>query len=36
METVIVAFLSSLGTIGLTLYVVLKYYNNVRNFLSDM
>lgn len=36
METAIVAFLSSLGTIGLTLYVVLKYYNNVRNFLSDI
>lgn len=36
METVIVAFLSSLGGIGLTLYVVLKYYNNVRTFLSDV
>ena len=36
METAIVAFLSSLGGIGLTLYVVLKYYNNVRNFLSDI
>lgn len=36
METVIVAFLGSLGGIGLTLYVVLKYYNNVRNFLSDI
>lgn len=36
METAIIAFLSSLGTIGLTLYVVLKYYNNVRNFLSDI
>lgn len=33
METAIVAFL---GGIGLALYVVLKYYNNVRNFLSDV
>lgn len=36
METAIVAFLGSLGGIGFTLYVVLKYYNNVRNFLSDV
>lgn len=33
METAIVAFL---GGIGLALYVVLKYYNNVRSFLSDV
>lgn len=36
METAIIAFLSTLGGIGGTLYVVLKYYNNVRNFLSDV
>ena len=36
METAIVAFLSSLSGIGFTLYVVLKYYNNVRNFLCDV
>lgn len=36
METVIVTFLSTLGGIGLTFYLVLKYYNNVRNFLSDV
>lgn len=36
METAIVAFLGSLSGIGFTLYVVLKYYNNVRNFLCDV
>ena len=36
METVIVAILTSLGTMGIVLYVVLKYYNNVRTFVKDV
>lgn len=36
METVIFSCLSALGGVGLTLYVVIKYYNNVRIILSDV
>lgn len=35
MESVIVGILSSLGTAGIVLIVVIKYYNNVKNFISD-
>lgn len=36
MNAVIVGILASLGTAGLVLYVVLKYYNNVRTFVKDI
>lgn len=36
MDTIIVAILSSLGTTGLLLYAVIKYYNNVRSFVKDV
>ena len=36
METIIVAILSSLGGFGLAFYVIMKYYNNVRNCLNDI
>lgn len=36
METFIVAIISSLGTTGLVLYAVIKYYNNVRAFINDV
>ena len=36
MDAVIVGILASLGTAGLVLYVVLKYYNNVRTFVKDI
>lgn len=36
METIIVAILTSLGTTGIVLYGVLKYYNNVRTFVKDV
>ena len=36
MEVVLVAIFSSLGTAGLLLYAVIKYYNNVRTFIKDV
>lgn len=36
METVINTLLTSIGTAGLMLYVVMKYYNNIKTFLSDV
>lgn len=36
MESIIVGILTSLGTTGIVLYVVLKYYNNVRTFFKDV
>lgn len=36
METIIVGILSSLGGFGLAFYVIMKYYNNVRNCLNDI
>lgn len=36
METIIVGFLASIGTAGLVLYVVLRYYNNVRTCIKDI
>lgn len=36
MENIITVFLSSLGSAGLVFYVVMKYYNNVRNCLNDI
>ena len=31
MEAILVGILSSLGTAGIVFYVVIKYYNNVKN-----
>lgn len=36
MDTIITAFLSSIGAAGFVLFIVLKYYNNVRKCLSDI
>ena len=36
MEAVIVGILTSLGTTGVVLYIVLKYYNNVRTCVKDV
>lgn len=36
METIIIAFFSSLGTGGLVLFLVFHYYNNVRTFVKDV
>ena len=36
METVLVAILSSLGTAGIVLFIVLHYYNNVKTFIKDV
>lgn len=35
METALVAFFSTLGGAGFMFFVVFKYYNNIRNFISD-
>lgn len=35
METFFVSLLTGLSVFGIAIYAVLKYYNNVRNFLSD-
>ena len=35
MESVIVGILSSLGSVVIVLIVVVKYYNNIKNFISD-
>ena len=36
METVVITILTSLGSFGLALYVVFRYYNNVRTFIKDI
>lgn len=36
MESVLVGVLSSLGTAGIVLFVVIKYYNNIKNCISDI
>lgn len=36
MEAILVGILSSLGTAGIVFYVVIKYYNNVKNCISDI
>lgn len=36
MDTIIVAFLSSLGTAGLVFFLVLHFYNNIRTFIKDV
>lgn len=36
MDAIIVGILTTLGTAGIVLYVVLKYYNNVRTFIKDI
>lgn len=36
METLIVGILSGFGGIGIAIYAMLKYYNNIRNILCDL
>lgn len=36
METILGTFLGTLGGAGLMLYVAMKYYNNIKNFLGDI
>lgn len=36
MDKLIVGILSGFGCIGITIYAMLKYYNNIRNILCDL
>ena len=36
MESTLTSFFSYLGVGGVVLYISMKYYNNIRNFLTDI
>lgn len=35
MESIVITFFSYLGVGGVVLIIAMKYYNNIRNFLTD-
>lgn len=36
MESIVITFFSYLGVGGVVLIIAMKYYNNIRNFLTDI